>query len=44
MKFIKDLFWNDEQGRLRAAYRILIQLTLYFHPNERLGGLTGHSG
>ena len=30
MTFIKSLLWNDEQGRLRAAYRILIQLTLFF--------------
>jgi len=30
MTIIKSLFWNDEQGRLRAAYRILIQLTLFF--------------
>ena len=30
MKLIKNIFWNTEQARLRAAYRILIQLIIFF--------------
>jgi len=30
MKLIKALFWNEKQARLRAGFRILIQLTLFF--------------
>ena len=30
MTVIKNIFWNTEQARLRAAYRILIQLTVFF--------------
>ena len=30
MKLIKDIYWNKEQNRLRAGFRILIQLTAFF--------------
>ena len=30
MKIIKNIFWNNEQARLRAGFRILIQLTAFF--------------
>jgi len=30
MTIIKNLFWNNEQGRLRASFRILIQLIVFF--------------
>ena len=41
MTIIKSHFWNDEQGRLRAAYRILIQLTLFFILMKGLSALLG---
>ncbi len=30
MTAIRDVFWNGEQGRLRAGYRIVVQLTAFF--------------
>lgn len=30
MKYIKNLFWNTDEARLRAAYRIILQLTVFF--------------
>jgi len=30
MTVIKNIFWNTEQARLRAGFRILIQLTAFF--------------
>jgi membrane protease YdiL (CAAX protease family) len=41
MKFIKALFWSEKQSRLRAAFRILIQLTLFFILMKSLAALLG---
>ncbi|MCP4214830.1 MAG: CPBP family intramembrane metalloprotease, partial [bacterium] len=30
MSFIKNIFWNSEESRLRAGYRVMLQLTAYF--------------
>ncbi len=41
MKYIKALFWNEEQARLRAGFRILIQLILFFILMKGLAALIG---
>ena len=50
MIFLKTIFWNKEQDRLRAGFRIILQATIFFVimkslklligvPNE----ITGHT-
>lgn len=41
MTFIKSIFWNNEQARLRAGFRILIQLTAFFILMKSLPALLG---
>ena len=41
MTFIKGLFWNKEESRLRAIYRILIQATIFFILMKGLAALVG---
>jgi membrane protease YdiL (CAAX protease family) len=41
MTVIKNIFWNTEQARLRAAYRILIQLIIFFILMKGLAALFG---
>ena len=41
MNFVKRLFWNKEQTRLRAIYRILIQATAFFILMKGLAALAG---
>ncbi len=44
MTIIKNIFWNTEQARLRAAFRILIQLTAFFILMKGLAALFGVPG
>ncbi len=39
MTVIKSLFWNKEQSRLRAFFRIVIQLTIFFIAMKSLAAL-----
>jgi uncharacterized protein len=39
MTFIKNIFWNKEQARLRAGLRILIQLIIFFILMKSLAAL-----
>ena len=41
MDFLKGLFWNKEESRLRAIYRILIQATVFFILMKGLAALAG---
>ena len=41
MTVIKNIFWNTEQARLRAGFRILIQLTAFFILMKGLAALFG---
>ena len=41
MNFIKNIFWNGEDSRLRAGYRILLTLTVYRIVWKSLGFLIG---
>ena len=41
MTVIKTLFWNIEQARLRAGFRILIQLTVFFILMKGLAAILG---
>ncbi|MBC8506636.1 MAG: CPBP family intramembrane metalloprotease [Anaerolineales bacterium] len=41
MKIIKNIFCNKEQARLRAGFRILIQLTVFFFLMKGLAALLG---
>ncbi len=41
MKFIKKIFWNNEQIRLRTGYRIILQLTLFILIGKGLQVLIG---
>jgi uncharacterized protein len=38
---LKSLFWNDEQSRLRAGLRMILQLTAYFVIMKSLAALIG---
>ena len=44
MKFIKNIFWNIEEARLRAGYRIILQLTAFFVIMKSLKFLIGVPG
>ena len=44
MTVIKNIFWNTEQARLRAGFRILIQLTVFFILMKGLAALFGVPG
>jgi membrane protease YdiL (CAAX protease family) len=41
MEFIKGLFWNEDQTRLRSVFRLLIQATVFFILMKGLAALTG---
>ncbi len=41
MKKIKLVFWNDEQCRMRAGFRVALQLILFIALGEALGSLRG---
>ncbi|MBC8506645.1 MAG: hypothetical protein ISR58_12730 [Anaerolineales bacterium] len=41
MTVIKNIYWNTEQARLRAGFRILIQLTAFFILMKGLAALYG---
>ncbi len=41
MTFVKGLFWNKDESRLRAIYRILIQATAFFILMKGLAALAG---
>jgi hypothetical protein len=39
MTIAKAVFWNKEQGRLHAGFRIVIQLTIFFIAMKSLAAL-----
>ncbi len=44
MNVLKNLFWNNEQARLRAGHRIILQLTAFFIIMKSLFFLLGFQG